>query len=783
MKRRVPLRLLVLLALAFVLRVRNAWTPLEALSRTTLPDDAFYDFGIARNLAHGLPPSIDGLHPTNGYHPLWVALLTIVYRIWPEDLRTPVHVALTLGALFDVAALWFVHRIARRLRLSVGADLAVLALAVSAGAIVHATCGLETPLALLLLLAVVDRQLARPDTTRELLRFGLLAGLAMLARTDAAIPCAAMTIAVVRAQRARLRALLLVSAASAACLLPWFLYSYRTTGTVVQSSAIALALVADRMPRLWGYEHVPATLRIGRAIASCAEAYCDVARFTGLGVLGLTFVLGGAVAVVVTARRRRRAWMRAVVGRAVPFVAGLLLLFVLHTVVRKVFRGWYTAPYVVLTALAIGFAVEHLARGARWISAAAAGALVVALAIDGSEWQRKGIYAGGNYAAIVPAPGLYEGHTDCGAVAYFSRRGVVNLDGVVNESAVVALREGRLLEYVRKERVQRVYATDHFHDAIFFGPRYRESLRAVPEDPRAVRIATLDEKGALVTLGREPISLGSLAGRELLDDGWLWMASPPARGAATSLGAHSELLVVVPAPLPPSAKIELTLRAPWGLQHVLVRLDDRPPATVTVTASPTIASLPLDGESPGRHRVHLDYPDAVPVRELGSAGWFAWWRSLRGNALHAVEADSIRLVRASDVRLPPEGPPLADAAADALFSQGFMPVERDGPAPGVWAIGHDAEVTFWTDRTGDRALALRVGPPPAGPEGDAQTITVSLNGTALGTFDVRPGPLARKVLRTGEALTVGVNHLTFHFARVQGGPFARAAYFGGLELE
>src|SRR3954463_9261703 len=49
------------------LRLRNAWTDLDVLGRTTLSDDAFYDFGIARHLSLGHPPSIDGVHPTNGY--------------------------------------------------------------------------------------------------------------------------------------------------------------------------------------------------------------------------------------------------------------------------------------------------------------------------------------------------------------------------------------------------------------------------------------------------------------------------------------------------------------------------------------------------------------------------------------------------------------------------------------------------------------------------------------------------------------------------------------------
>ncbi|MGZ3417673.1 MAG: hypothetical protein ACXVEE_07395 [Polyangiales bacterium] len=770
----------IVAAIALSLRLRNAWTSLEALSRTTLPDDAFYDFAIARNLSLGLPPSIDGVHPTNGYHPLWVALLTLVYRAFPaNDLRTPVHVALTLGALFDIASLFFLHRIARRLRLGVGATLATLAFALAAGAIVNATCGLETPLALLLLLAVADRQLAKPTTTRDFVVFGALVGLAMLARTDAAIPCAVMTLAVTRK---RVRPLVIIGGTASLFLLPWFVFSYRTTGTVVQSSAIALALVAERMPAIWGFTHVPWSLRFARAVSSLGECYADIANFSGLGTHGLALVIGLSVAAVAVARGPRRSLARAQIARIAPFAIGMLVLLVLHAAVRKVFRPWYTAPYVALAALAVGFSVEHLARAARSriVATVAAIALAVVLVVDGRAWQRDGIYDGGDYAAITPSPEMHEGHTDCGAVAYFSRAGIVNLDGVVNESAVRALADGKLLDYLRKERFQRVYATDHYHDAIFFGPRYRESLRALDIDPRAVRLATDDEKNSVVTLAREPISLGGLRGRELLDDGWIWVTEPPARGWAASLGKRSELLVFLPAPLPSPSRIELQLRGVVGTQRVEVRLDDGPIVTFTLGDAPTWNVLPLDGVAPGRHRISLSYLDAQPIRLRGQQGWWSWWRSLRGNAIRAIEADGIRLVRASDVKLPPEGPKLEDKASDPLFVHGFLPVERETKPAGVWAVGEAAEVGFWSDEAADRALVVTAGPPPGV---ESQTITVTLNGKPLGKLEVKQGPLARQVLRTGSALVVGANKLVFSFARTAAGDVPRAAYVGAIELE
>jgi hypothetical protein len=44
-------------------------------------DDAFYYFGIARNVAHGHGSTFDGINLTNGYHPLWMLLAVPVFGL------------------------------------------------------------------------------------------------------------------------------------------------------------------------------------------------------------------------------------------------------------------------------------------------------------------------------------------------------------------------------------------------------------------------------------------------------------------------------------------------------------------------------------------------------------------------------------------------------------------------------------------------------------------------------------------------------------------------------
>src|SRR5215471_14491586 len=43
-------------------------------------DDAFYYFGIARNVALGHGSTFDGINPTNGYHPLWMLVAVPFFK-------------------------------------------------------------------------------------------------------------------------------------------------------------------------------------------------------------------------------------------------------------------------------------------------------------------------------------------------------------------------------------------------------------------------------------------------------------------------------------------------------------------------------------------------------------------------------------------------------------------------------------------------------------------------------------------------------------------------------
>jgi hypothetical protein len=49
-----------------------------------VPDDAFYYLQIARNLVATGRSTANGLSATNGYHPLWLAVMTAFAAVVPD---------------------------------------------------------------------------------------------------------------------------------------------------------------------------------------------------------------------------------------------------------------------------------------------------------------------------------------------------------------------------------------------------------------------------------------------------------------------------------------------------------------------------------------------------------------------------------------------------------------------------------------------------------------------------------------------------------------------------
>lgn len=149
-------------------------------------DDFFYYLQIVKNLATHSISSFDGIHLTNGYHPLWLLTLLALYRILPG---ISFFVGLQIVTL--IATLAFYAGTERVLRtLSVPEPVrSVLTLFVSLQALLLLRYGMEITLALPLAIWLVYFFLQNKLTlsTGRILGIGFLASLTVLARLDAII--------------------------------------------------------------------------------------------------------------------------------------------------------------------------------------------------------------------------------------------------------------------------------------------------------------------------------------------------------------------------------------------------------------------------------------------------------------------------------------------------------------------------------------------------------------------------------------------------------------------
>jgi len=174
----------VLVALGVsALALLAVWTSLHGLIES-FHDDAYYYFQIAWNISNGSGSTFDGLNPTNGYHPLWMAALVPIYRLVVDKYHALIAVK-GLSAFLWICSVFLVYRISATLR----SPLVFLpALAVMMYKWGFWFSGMESTITLPLLLAFVWLYLKGSANSSEYPGLswtqGLLLALAVMGRLD-----------------------------------------------------------------------------------------------------------------------------------------------------------------------------------------------------------------------------------------------------------------------------------------------------------------------------------------------------------------------------------------------------------------------------------------------------------------------------------------------------------------------------------------------------------------------------------------------------------------------
>ena len=485
-----------------------AWQDMATLARNGfLYDDGFYAFKIAQNIASGNGFTFDGDHPTTGFQPLYVFLLVPAFLVSGGDLVLPVHLALTLLAVFTVLTALLIYRLARRY---VGEALAIVAAILwgfSPIVIKQTANGLETAISTFMVAASVLYYLERvrgvpAPSARRFLALGLLLGLAVLARIDALILVLVVLLDYLLVMRRnavparRLSRLAIVPAGVLLLYGPWMLFNIAQMGSPLQDSGAATRFLSLAYASYFGYgreglaakgpdasfiwshlEHSISTLKvlppahpvfrllekIGVA-ANAATALRILANVLGLAALA---AFGAAI---VRWRRDPARAARRELDFLLLFGALLVASYSLYIFGMFFFIRYYYPLYLVGCVYFAFILADALAwYGRRSTIVRRALVPVAAAYLIGFGWfaysqafRSHPLYPYYDIAQWVKettAPDARIGIFQCGTIGYLADRHVCNLDGKVNREALVAMREGSIESYCRSEGVDLI--VDH----------------------------------------------------------------------------------------------------------------------------------------------------------------------------------------------------------------------------------------------------------------------------------------------------------------------------------
>jgi hypothetical protein len=235
----------VLLALAF--------RPAAHVYDMPLTEDGYYSLSVARNLANGLGLTIDGVNWTNGSQPLFTMVESAAFVLAGGDEIAAMRLVMAFSWLFHAGGAVLVALVARDAWPTIHgaaerhyrAWVAVFLYLAAPLMLNHAYNGLETGCVLFFYAACWRwMQIGGDERWGGLIVFGILIGLLVLARIDAAFLALVLGLNELRRQWHRGPAVTLARGAvlSGAALLisaPWWLYNFFYFGSPMPTSGTA----------------------------------------------------------------------------------------------------------------------------------------------------------------------------------------------------------------------------------------------------------------------------------------------------------------------------------------------------------------------------------------------------------------------------------------------------------------------------------------------------------------------------------------------------------------
>lgn len=443
-------------------------------------DDAYYFFTVARNIAQGKGITVDGVHWTTGFQPLWAAICALAFVAGD---RAAIGLLYILSFALWLFGVWFLLRFVRSAhdsKLSPLSAAVIAAIFMCEGQFAqHYFNGMETGLtitvALGLLLAFQHHLRGGDASDQRLVGLGVLMGVTMLARNDSAFLCGALLLATlaVRPTARPLRDVLIIGAIASLILIPWLIYCQQVTGLPIPQSGVATSASLrgntdwQELPTKVAYSLVPLVIAKLRTLASTHPPL-----MIGLAIAGALVLARVPRQPSVTVDRATRAILICLAA------AAAVLLFYYSVFGSAVqFLERYLWPLKLLVLIGLSLWINRLLTARPSPLAAGALVIVATAAIATSAWWTwrdyrepyRG-YIGDSAYEIVRSPlasgrGLM-GFAESGRLGFLYPDRVINLDGKMRVDALKALRDGSFKTFLQSLGLE--FIVLHDFDVAFF---------------------------------------------------------------------------------------------------------------------------------------------------------------------------------------------------------------------------------------------------------------------------------------------------------------------------
>lgn len=468
---------------------------------STLFDDAFYYLEIARNISEGKGATFDELHRTNGFHPLWLLMLTGLFSITHIGLMGMARLLIIVQAILLFGSLYLVKRILEGI---VNPYLiGVILLIPLYPRFFHIFVGGMEAVLLILLLLVTFRFLPELiegiENGRWFLKTLALGGLfsaIVLTRLDAFfLPLVVLFYLLIKAFRNNrvfkryFSGALLTGIMMVTSLAPFLIWNYLNFGTP--------ATISSLMKVDW------TLIYSGNITANIARIFPEY--FVGVFVVVISIIIVRKRDLLDGDDRRRLSTPLTLYAISSVLLLTFYLLFVKWALFSHAFAS--TLPTIILGTSPVFVFILSFVKSDKWRRRLSVIVLIVAVALvvglqaisisriyrgmmfriyDSALWAREN----------TPEDAIFA-MKDSGCFGYFSDRRTINLDGMVNDFEYQEyLRKDRLEEYLQMNGVD--YFVQH---AFWFGDvgvnrgDYEEYTLYIP--------SRLYEGGGTVTVEKE----------------------------------------------------------------------------------------------------------------------------------------------------------------------------------------------------------------------------------------------------------------------------------------